>query len=216
MKVLAFLALLGTLMLPQELIKIENPDLMIVKFSCGKYTQRSSMIRPIDEPDADGNQPITINHQSTNEPEKVRNRRNLADRRVELQTAEENAKVADPGKQITYFYRLEIKNTSPRIIRSFAWQYQPVDTSDPLERHFYCVVSVKSNENKALELLSPLAPTRVIDASRNKGEKTSDGRITINKIEYADGSVWVRPGWNTKTFPEQSMKQVASGRCIGL
>jgi len=34
----------------------------------------------------------------------------------------------------------------------------------------------------------------------------------INQIEYADGSVWKKRGWNYK-LPADSLQKLADGRC---
>ncbi|MFZ0748409.1 MAG: hypothetical protein WAM70_03540, partial [Pyrinomonadaceae bacterium] len=60
----------------------QSSDLAVMKFSCGEYQKRSSMVRSVHEPDEGGNQPIRINQQRRNEPQEVLNSRDMAERRA--------------------------------------------------------------------------------------------------------------------------------------
>ncbi len=176
------------------------------------------MIRSVQDPDPPKNEPIRINQTAKNEPQEIINRRDMQERREGLRSAEINAGLSTQQGSPVYFYRLEIRNTSPKIVKSFAWGYQPGETADPSDRQFFCVVNAKPRESKLFELYSPLAPSRLVDASKtgDKPEKNSKRKIFINKIEYMDGSVWQRPGWNPATFATNATQKVANGRCIGL
>jgi len=195
-----------------------DSDLVVLKFSCGKYETGSGMIRSVQDPDPPMNEPIRINQQRKDEPQEIKNRRDMLERRADMRNAEINARLSTKKGSNLYFYRLQVKNASAKIVKSFAWEYQPTETPDPFDRQFYCAIKAKPNESKELELFSPLAPSWVVDASK-AGAKTGKGSPTtviINQIEYMDGSVWKRPGWNPKTFPAESTLKVESGKCIGL
>jgi hypothetical protein len=196
----------------------ESPDLVVLKFSCDRYETGGHMIRSVQDPDPPMNEPISINQQVRNEPQEVKNRRDMQERRLDLRNAEINASLSSKPQSKVYVYRLQVKNASTRSVKSFAWTYQPTSTPDPLDRQFYCVVKAKPNENKEFELFSPLAPSMVVDASKagNKIGKGSPANVIINQIEYMDGSVWRRKAWNPKTFPAESTQKVESGKCIGL
>lgn len=193
-------------------------DLVVLKFSCGRYEANSRVIRSVQEPDPPMNEPIRINQPVRNEPQEVVNRRDLQERRAEMKAAEINAARSGQPQSRFYFYRLEIKNASTKAVKSFAWAYQPAESPDPSDRQFFCVVKAKPNESKAFELFSPLAPSRVVDASKagDKPEKDSKGKVIINKIEYTDGSVWTRPGWNPATFSADATQKIETGKCVGL
>lgn len=193
-------------------------DLIVVKFSCGLQQNRSSMIRSVQDPGPSMNEPMRINPQSRNEPQEVKNRRDMQERRADLRAAEMNASISNQPQTKIYTYRLRVKNTGTKQIKRFAWEYHPANSADPIDRQFLCAIGSKPNESKDLELFSPLAPSRVVDAA-NAGDKStqnSDGKVLINKIEYADGSIWLRPGWNTKIFSEEAANKVEKGKCIGL
>jgi hypothetical protein len=195
-----------------------DSDLVVLKFSCGKYETGGGMIRSVQDPDPPMNEPIVILQQKKDEPQEIKNRRDLQERRAELRTAEINAKLSTKKGERLYFYRLQVKNASAKVVKSFAWEYQPTETPDPFDRQFYCAIKAKPNESKELELFSPLAPSWVVDAARagDKVGKGSRDTVIINQIEYMDGTVWKRKGWNPKTFPAESTQKVESGKCIGL
>ncbi|MGQ0760666.1 MAG: hypothetical protein ACT4OT_01415 [Acidobacteriota bacterium] len=195
----------------------QSSDLAVLKFSCGEYQTRGSMVRSVHEPDESGNEPIRINQERRNEPQEVINSRDMAERRAELRTTEINAALSTQKAAKLYFYHLEVKNNGSRAIKSFAWEYQSRGVPDPSDRHFFCVVNAKPNQKKQFDLFTPLAPSRVVDvttASEKPGN--SKGVVVINKIEYAEGTTWVRPGWNAATFSAEATQKVEAGKCVGL
>jgi hypothetical protein len=193
-------------------------DLVVLKFSCGRYEARSHMIRSVQDPGPPMNEPIRINQTAREEPQEIKNRRDMNERRGEMKAAEINARLSNRLESKIYFYRLQFKNAGTKPVKSFAWEYQPSDIPELSDRQFFCAIKTKPNETKELELFCPLAPSRVVDASKagDKSAKGSDGKVIINKIEYMDGSVWHRPGWNPATFSADAIEKVASGKCIGL
>jgi hypothetical protein len=196
----------------------EDPDLLVVKFSCGKFENGSGMIRSVQDPSSAMNAPIHINQQPKNEPQELKNQRDMLERRLDMRNAEINASESRRKDANVYFYRLQVKNSSPKIVKSFAWEYQPTATPDPSDRQFYCAIKAKPNESKDLELFSPLAPSWVVDAANAGGKmgKTSTTTVIINQIEYMDGTVWKRKGWNPKTFSAEWVSKTEPGKCIGL
>jgi hypothetical protein len=214
---LALSATLFTIGFPLQNGPKSPPDLMVVKFTCARY-ERGHMIRSVQEPDANMNEPIRINQMIKNEPQEVINRRDMQERRAELRAAEINAELSKQKGSTLYHYRLEVQNTNAQIIKGFAWSYQPGEVPDPADRHFFCAIDAKPRESKIIDLYSPLAPIRLLDASKagEKPEKDEKVNVMINLIEYADGSVWKRPAWNAATFSKESKEKVAHGKCIGL
>lgn len=194
------------------------PDLMVVKFTCSRLERNRHMIRSVQDVDSNANEPIRINQMMKNEPQEVINRRDMQERRAELRAAEINAELSKQKGSTLYHYRLEVQNTNAQIVKSFAWSYQPGAAPDPSDRHFFCAIDAKPKESKLIDLYSPLAPTRLLDASKagEKPEKDDKVNVMINLIEYADGSVWKRPAWNAATFSKESKEKVEHGKCIGL
>jgi hypothetical protein len=196
----------------------DSTDVIVVKFSCGLYQTGSGMIRSVQEPDPPNNEPFRINQTLKNEPQESINRRDMQERRAEMVTAERNASLSTQPPSKIYFYRLRVKNASSKVVKSFAWEYQPLGEPDPSNRQFFCYVKAKPSEAKDMELYTPLAPSRVVDASKagQKSPENTNARVVINKIEYLDGTFWKRPAWDVRTFSDDATQKVAPGKCIGL
>ncbi len=215
MKSLIIGAILGASLLPfQE--KAANPDLVVLKFTYGTHDSGDHMIRPVSDPDPPMNEPIRVNLSKTNEPQEVKNRRDMQERRAEMQATEINAALSKQKSTTVYYYHLEIKNAGERVVKSFAWSYQPGEIPDPGDRQFFCVVNAKPNANKNFDLFTPLSPSRVIDARTKGQQKDERTHVMINQIEYSDGTVWKRQAWNPKTFSREDTEKVGVGKCIGL
>jgi hypothetical protein len=216
---LAFALVVLTALSQSQINTQDRPDLIVVKFSCNRYENGGHMIRSVQDPGPPMNEPISINPPvRSNEPQEVKNRRDMQERRADMRAAEINASLSGRPVSKIYSYRLQVKNASSKVVKSFAWEYQPSAEPDPLNRQFFCSVKARPNENKEIQLLSPLAPLGVIDASKagDKPAKNSDARVIINRIEYVDGSFWQRQGWNPKTFQPDDVQKIAPGKCIGL
>ena len=214
MKVLLLIAFMFSLLsIPQE-PETQAPDLIVLKFRSGKYEQGSSMIRSVHDPDTGMNEPMRINQVKNNEPQEAKNRRDLQDRRAEMAITEANAARSSQSPSQIYSYKIQIQNTGPKVVKSFAWEYQPTSEPDPSNRQFYCVANAKPNDKKEYDLYSPLAPSRVIDVS--KSDNQNKPQVIINKIEYADGTFWKRMGWNPANFRQEDTSKVGNGKCIGI
>lgn len=195
----------------------DNPDLVVLKFSCGNYKTGSGMIRSVQDPDPPKNEPIRINQSARNEPQEVKNRRDMLERRADMTAAEINAGLSSRHNPRLYFYRLRVKNASTKIVKSFAWEYQPLSQPNPSDRQFFCNIKAKPSESKDIELFTPLSPSWVVEASQ-AGNKSANiiEKVVINKIVYMDGTVWQRKAWNAKTFTDEVVQKVAEGKCVGL
>jgi len=217
MRVILALACLGLGILFQaQSPRPEASDLQVLKFSCGKIEESRGVIRSVQDPGPSMNEPITIVQQPKNEPQEVKNRREMQARENELRGLDVDAANSRQSRaRPQYFYNLEIRNTGQKIMKSFAWQYQPGEAPDALDRQFFCSLNAKPNTNKVFELLSPLAPSRVVNAA-HVDSKNQKEKIMINQINYTDGSVWKRPGWNPATFSSDATSKVEPGKCIGL
>lgn len=217
MKLSSFLALVLFVALPQQ-PATTAPDVVVLKFRCGKQFTSSSMIHSVQEPDTGANEPIRVDKTSKNEPQAVQNNRDMQERRAEMAISEKTAQLSTQKNSTIYFYKIQVQNTGAKAVKSFAWEYRPTNEPDPSNRQFYCVINAKTNEKKDFDLYSPYAPSRVVDASNpdDKPNAERKDKIIINKIEYMDGTVWKREGWNLKTFPVEDTNKVGAGKCIGI
>ena len=187
--------------LHQQTVDRADPDLSVVKFSWAKEKQKISVIRGAQNPGGPIATPIpdARDHQS----------------RINDIRSMEN-KAANSGAQAPplpfYQLRLELKNTGTNVVKSLAWQFKPTATPEDYEpKNYLCALQVKPKEKKLLELWTPYAPVKVISVDE-RSNALKDGEVVINRIEYMDGSVWTKPGWNIKLAANASQK-LSEGTC---
>ena len=65
---------------PIQTVMPQAPEMIVLKFSCGKYESGGHMIRSVQEPDPPMNEPIHIDLSKKEEPQEIKNRRDLAER----------------------------------------------------------------------------------------------------------------------------------------
>ena len=185
-----------TAVLQEQTVEREDPDLSVVKFSWAKEKQKSSAIR--------GRGPISA---------PITDARDLGSRKTDMRVLEQRAaKSTTEAPGPSYQLRLELKNTGTKVVRSLAWQYKPTaGPEDYAPRQYLCALEVKPKEKKLLEIWTPFAPVKVINVDE-RSDALKDGEVVINKIEYTDGSVWMRRGWLYK-LPADSSSKLSEGTC---
>jgi len=208
MKLLLLTALV--LLIPLQQMP-EEPDLAVVKFSWSKYHRSSDLIHGADDPVPSMNEPVSVlQPERKNEPAEVKNKRDIQERRADLANAERNANNSAPRRQDYYSMRLEVKNVGQNTTKSIVWEFQPaVQTVDVEAKQFICKMKAKPNESKVFELMSPSPPVKVVSADK----KAQESKVVINRIEYADGSVWKRKGWSV-LIPAELTDQMENGKCV--
>jgi hypothetical protein len=99
-----------------------------------------------------------------------------------------------------FAYRAKVHNASAKVIEVIFWEYQFKEnaTSDAFSRRqFLCGVSVKPEKDKELQAFSLSGPHEVVsvDALAKKAGDAGEGIVVINRVEFADGSIWQRKDW---------------------
>jgi hypothetical protein len=107
------------------------------------------------------------------------------------------AETETEGPSARYVYRATVKNTGTKTIVALAWDYRFLDpdTGEEIGRRPF-LQRIKIRPGKSGELIgaSVHPPTRVINAAKaEKGQAKLSEQVDINRIEYADESVWQRP-----------------------
>jgi len=177
----------------------EESDLLVTKFSWAREKQNSRMIRGAQNPGGPITTPIPDN-------------RDLGSRRADLRTMEKKAAVSADKPVENYQLRLELKNTGANIVKSLIWEFRPTAGPDDYQpKQYLCALQVKPNEKKILDIWTPYVPVKVISAAERK-DALKDGAVVINQIEYADGSVWKKRGWNYR-LPAGSLQKLTEGKC---
>lgn len=99
-----------------------------------------------------------------------------------------------------FTYRAIIHNGSLRPIEIVFWEYQfraAPDDAPLLRRQFLCAVAVKPEKNQELLAFSLSGPHDVVsvDMLSKKAANPGTEKVVINRIEFADGSIWQRRDW---------------------
>jgi len=100
-----------------------------------------------------------------------------------------------------FVYRVKVHNADTKVIEFLFWEYQFIDQSNATpvsQRQFLCAVFIKPDKDKNVEAFSTSGPGDVISAgmlSKKPGELFQE-KVVINRVEYADGSIWQRKGWH--------------------
>jgi hypothetical protein len=120
-----------------------------------------------------------------------------------------------------YEYRVQVKNVSPKKIKSILWEYQLTDSSGTTiisQRLFLCRKTVKPAKVELLRAGTPAPPNRVVNADTSD-EQSQKQRAVINRVEYSDGSTWIRDGWKPEKLTDDAAaraKDLRDGLCTPL
>lgn len=100
-----------------------------------------------------------------------------------------------------YDYRLKVRNPAQKIVEVLFWEYQFEEVANPsnlTRRQFLCGVQMKGGKEKELQAFGGSGPSVTVSAESlaNKTANPFNERVRINRIEYADGSIWQRKDWN--------------------
>ncbi len=100
-----------------------------------------------------------------------------------------------------FAYRAKVHNASTKPIDIIFWEYQFKESAAaaPLvRRQFLCGVAIKPEKDKELQAFSLSGPQDVISVNVMAKKPGSAGmeQVVINRVEFADGSIWQRKDWN--------------------
>ena len=99
-----------------------------------------------------------------------------------------------------FSYRAKIRNANTKAIEVIFWEYQykePGDSATVSRRQFLCGVSIKPDKEKELQAFSVLGLHDVVSVDTLAKNLATSGeeKVVINRVEYADGSIWQRKDW---------------------
>jgi hypothetical protein len=100
-----------------------------------------------------------------------------------------------------YAYRVKLLNPAQKAVDVVFWEYQLEETANPsnlTRRQFLCGVQIKGGKEKELQAFGGSGPAGVVSAETlaNKAASPFSERVVINRVEYADGTIWQRKDWN--------------------
>ncbi|HBB89991.1 MAG TPA: hypothetical protein DC047_20495 [Blastocatellia bacterium] len=112
----------------------------------------------------------------------------------------QESRTQPPKSLDTFSYEAKIQNGSKKTIDVVFWEYQFIDQASPLSttrRQFLCGAGIKPGKEKDLQASSLSGPSDVVsvDTLANGSGKRFLEMVLINRVEYADGSIWERKGW---------------------
>jgi len=116
--------------------------------------------------------------------------------RQEANTPKTKEERSEPPRD-GYKYRLWIRNTGEKTIRSIDWDYifLDPDSNEEVARHqFTSDAKIGSGKEKELSVFILSPPVRITRAQElGKKEFPFTGSVKIIRIEYVDGSIWQHP-----------------------
>jgi hypothetical protein len=100
-----------------------------------------------------------------------------------------------------FAYRVKVQNASPAVVEILFWEYLFIDATDPTivsRRQFLCGVNIKPGKEKDVQAFSLAGPGDVVSAGTlaKKADGLFKENAVINRVEYSDGKIWQRKGWN--------------------
>lgn len=114
-----------------------------------------------------------------------------------------------------FSYRVKVQNSSAKVIEVIFWEYQFAESSDlpkVTRRQFLCGVNIKPRKEKELQAFSVSGPASVISAEILAGKSGSpyQEKVVINRVEYADGTIWQRRDWNFAEVRESVARAIGT------
>jgi hypothetical protein len=208
MKTLLFLPLLSLLVVPQQITSEGSP----VTVLGSKWTKAR---RAVENPESVGISPpasamIPANKNfarnvRANDPMGVRdpNADTVDGRAAQIEKSVQESRSAKAKTVDGYSYRTKVQNAGNQVIEILFWEYQFVEQANPqnMTRHqFLCGVSISPGKNKELEGFSVTPPNNVVNVETlsNKDGNPFAEKVVINRVEYADGTIWQRKDWSLK------------------
>ena len=146
-------------------------------------------------------------------------------RSAAMDRAVQEARAVKTDDQTGYSYLAEVRNDSGRNIDVIYWEYRFTEIARPtnvVRRQFLCGVNLKKGGRQELLAFSLLGPSEVIDAASlaSATEKVFSEEVLVNQIEFSDGAIMQRVGWNFNDVKEAVKRATSTpwGRetCRGL
>lgn len=232
MKTLVFLSLLIGLLSSFQVAAVNN-DGAPMTVSSYKWSRAR---QKIEVPEVEGNAPAHAmipqnrnfaRNARVNDPQGVRdpNQDTLDGRRAAMDKNIAESRAPRSKTMDGYAYRVKVQNAATKLVEIVFWEYRFADPKTPdqiARRQFLCGVSIPAGKGKDLEGFSLSGPSDVINVKTLEDNNANPFKedVLINRVEYSDGSIWQRKGWNlgeVKASYERVLReQWVPGMCKGL
>jgi hypothetical protein len=206
MRTLLLLPLLLTPVPPLQNGAGESAPVNVVSAKWTKTRQK------VAKPDTQGSTPAAAmtpadknfaRNRRINDPAGVRdpNADTLDSRSAAMDKAVRDARSQSPNVVEGYDYRVKVQNATRKAVDIIFWEYQFEEAANPsnlTRRQFLCGAQIKGGKEKELQAFGGSGPAGVVSAESlaNKAANPFAERVVINRVEYADGTIWQRKGWN--------------------
>ncbi|HEX8559101.1 MAG TPA: hypothetical protein VF668_13430 [Pyrinomonadaceae bacterium] len=206
MRILLFLPLLLLTAAPARQAAGDGSSLEVVGHKWAKSRQ------VVEKPDAQGQAPAAAmtsanknfeRNRRINDPAGVRdpNADTVDSRSAALDKAVREARSPKTVEVEGFAYKVKVRNASAKAVEVLFWEYQFEEAADPsnlARRQFLCGVNIKAGKEKELAAFSASGPNGAISVAslEKRADKPYKERVVVNRIEYADGSIWQRKDWN--------------------
>jgi hypothetical protein len=219
------LSLLSSFQIPAA--NNDGSPLTVTSFKWSRARQK------VEIPPVEGNAPASAmipqnrnfaRNARVNDPQGVRdpNQDSLDGRSAAIEKSVAESRATRSKTMDGYLYRIKVQNGSPKAAEIVFWEYRFVDPANPeliARRQFLCGVNIPADKGKDLEGFSLSGPSDVVSV-KTLADNVFKEDVLINRVEYADGSIWQRKGWNladVKTSYERLLReQWVPGTCKGL
>jgi hypothetical protein len=129
------------------------------------------------------------------------NEESLDGRRAAMEKSVQESRMPKPKAVDGFAYQVKVRNASTKVIEVMFWEYQFKETANPanvVRRQFLCGVNIKPDKEKELQVFSLSGPSDVIsvDSLAKQSGNLFVEKVVINRVEYADGTIWQRKDWN--------------------
>lgn len=160
-----------------------------------------------------------------NEPRGARdpNQDTLDGRSAAMEKSVQESRTPKVEPRDGYAYRIKVKNGATQVAEVVFWEYQFYDAADPnlvARRQFLCGVNIRPDKEKDLEGFSLSGPSDVVSVAALADKSRFKENVLINRVEFADGSIWQRKDWNLKevkaTYDRVLREPWLPGQCKGL
>jgi hypothetical protein len=160
-----------------------------------------------------------------NDPAGVRdpNADTLDGRSEALEKSVQESRNTKPKATDGFAYKIKVQNAGAKVVEIVFWEYQFQDPADPslmARRQFLCGVDIPAGKGKELEGFSLSGPSEVVNVNTLANKSQNKEQVLINRVEYADGSIWQRKDWSLNevkaSYDRVLREQWTPGMCKGL
>ena len=226
MKTLLLLSLLLSLLIPFQSNEGSPLSVTSFKWSHSRYTPQT--------PEVEGNAPqraMIPQNRNFSRNARINDQRGARDpnqdtidgrsEAMEKSVQESRAPKSDPLEG--FAYRIKVKNSAAKVVEIVFWEYQfqeAENTNTLARRQFLCGVNIRPDKEANLEGFSLSGPSDVVSVGALADKSRFKENVVINRIEFADGSIWQRKGWHLAevkgTYERVLREPWVPGQCKGL